>query len=418
MPWGTTTVSELRTAFVHAVRTAGQPVAAAARDFGISRKTAYKWLARFDAQQSLHDHSRKPHTSPTQTHSDLEHAVLGVRDQYGWGPRKIHAYLVRQGHDAPAIRTIADILRRHQRIARPTPPDDAPATQRFERDQPNELWQLDFKGWIEIARVRVSPLTILDDHSRFLLALRPCTDLTMNTAWNVLWDTLGEYGLPEQILCDNAFGTNGCPHSPGISWFESRLIRLGIRITHGRPYHPQTQGKVERLHGTLVREVYPRLDTTSLAPFTAGLDHWRQTVYNPLRPHEAIGDQPPVTRWRPSLRRRPAVLPTVEYPTRSILRRVGSNGLFEYRRARILAGQGLAGEPVSRFASKKKTTASWSPTRPKRSAESLWRNSGTRVLCNPVQCHPCPCITRHLCPCTEQAKPTPWETGPSEPSSL
>jgi hypothetical protein len=112
------------------------------------------------------------------------------------------------------------------------------------------------------------------------------------------------------------------------------------------PTTPQTQGKVERLHGTLVREVYPRLDTTSLAPFTAGLDHWRLTVYNPLRPHEAIGDQPPVTRWRPSPRRRPAVLPPVEYPTGSILRRVGSNGLFEYRRARILAGQGLAGEPV------------------------------------------------------------------------
>jgi transposase InsO family protein len=346
MPWGTTTVSELRTAFVHAVRTAGQPVTHAATDFGISRKTAYKWLARFDAQQSLHDHSRKPHTSPTQTRSDLEHAVLGVRDQYGWGPRKIHAYLVRQGQRTPAIRTIADILRRHQRIARPTPPDDAPATQRFERDQPNELWQLDFKGWIEIARVRVSPLTILDDHSRFLLALRPCTDLTMNTAWNVLWDTLGEYGLPEQILCDNAFGTPGTPHSPGISWFESRLIRLGIRTAHGRPYHPQTQGKVERLHGTLVREVYPRLDTTSLVTFTAGLDHWRQTVYNPLRPHEAIGDQPPVSRWRCSPRRRPAVLPPVEYPTGSILRRVGSNGLFEYRRTRILAGQGLAGEPV------------------------------------------------------------------------
>lgn len=346
MPWGTTTVSELRTAFAHAVRTANRSVTQAAKDFNISRKTAYKWLARFDARESLQDHSRKPRTSPTRTDSDRERAVLGVRDQYGWGPRKIRAHLTRQGHDAPAIRTVADILRRHQRVARPTPPDDAPAAQRFERGQPNELWQLDFKGWIEIARVRVSPLTILDDHSRFLLALRPCTDLTMNAAWTVLWDTFGDYGLPEQILCDNAFGTPGAPHSPGVSWFESRLIRLGIRTAHGRPYHPQTQGKVERLHGTLVREVYPRLDTTSLATFTAGLDRWRQAVYNPLRPHEAIGDQPPVTRWRPSPRRRPTVLPPVEYPPGSTLRRVGSNGLFEYRRARILAGQGLAGEPV------------------------------------------------------------------------
>src|SRR5687768_3711241 len=143
MPWETTTVSELPTALAHAVRTAGRPPAAA-RDFGISRKTAYKWLARFDAQQSLHDHSLTPHTSPARTDSDLEHAVLGVRDQYGWGPRKIHAYLTRRGQRTPAIRTIADILRRHQRIARPTPSGDTPATQRFERDQPDELWQLDF----------------------------------------------------------------------------------------------------------------------------------------------------------------------------------------------------------------------------------------------------------------------------------
>jgi transposase InsO family protein len=346
MPWGTTTVSELRTAFVHAVRTAQQPVAAAARDYGITRKTAYKWLARFDAQQPLHDRSRQPRTSPARTDSEREHAVLAVRDQFGWGPRKIHAFLTLRGENAPAIRTIADILRRHQRIARPAASDPTPLCQRFEREKPNELWQLDFKGWIEIDRLRVSPLTLLDDHSRFLLALRPCTDLTMNTAWNVLWDTFGDYGLPETVLCDNAFGTTGAPRSPGVSWFESRLIRLGVRTTHGRPYHPQTQGKVERLHGTLVREVYPRLDTTSLTAFTAGLDRWRQTVYNPVRPHEAIGDRPPATRWRPSPRRRPAVLTAVEYPSGAILRRVGSNGLFEYRRARILAGQGLAGEHV------------------------------------------------------------------------
>jgi transposase InsO family protein len=344
MPWSTPHVTELRTAFAHTVRTAKRPISVAAREYGISRKTAYKWLARFDAQETLNDHSRKPHTSPGRTGPDREHAVLAVRDQYGWGPRKIHAHLTHQGQHPPAIRTIADILRRHQTIAPPTPP--VPVSQRFERSQPNELWQLDFKGWIEIDRVRVSPLTILDDHSRFLLALRPCTDLTMNTAWNVLWDTFAEYGLPETILCDNAFGTNGSPHSPGISWFEARLIRLGILTAHGRPYHPHTQAKVERLHGTLVREVYPRLDTTNLAAFTAGLDHWRQAVYNPLRPHEALGDQPPVIRWRPSPRPRPAVLPTVEYPPGSILRRVGSNGLFEYRCARILAGQGLAGEPV------------------------------------------------------------------------
>jgi transposase InsO family protein len=346
MPWSTPVVSELRTAFVHAVRTAGRPVAQAARDFEISRKTAYKWLARFDQQRPLSDASRKPHRSPHRTSEALECAVLAVRDQYGWGPRKIHAFLTNNHQPAPPIRTLADILKRHQRVVTgPAPAPPPIACQRFERAEPNELWQLDFKGWIEIQRARVSPLSILDDHSRFLLALCPCTDLTMSTAWNVLWNVFGEYGLPEAILCDNAFGTHTARRL-GVSWFEARLLRLGIRPIHGRPYHPQTQGKVERFHGTLVREVYPRLDTTDLARFTAGLDHWRHGVYNALRPHEALGDQPPVTRWRPSARPRPRELPEVCYPPGSVLRRVGSNGLFHYRSARILAGHGLAGEPV------------------------------------------------------------------------
>lgn len=345
MPWRVHPMSELRTALVHAVRTAGQPVAAVARQFGISRKTAYKWLARFDAEQPLTDHSRKPHHSPGRTSDALEAAVLAVRDQYGWGPRKIHAYLINQHQPAPPIRTVAQILTRHQRL-RPAPaPEPEPECLRFERGQPNELWQLDFKGWIEINRLKVSPLTILDDHSRFLLALRPCTDVASRTAWNVLWDVFAEYGMPEAILCDGAFSTHDTVRC-GVSWFESRLLRLGIRPIHGRPYHPQTQGKVERLHGTLVREVYPRLDTSSIESFGAGLDHWRQSVYNPLRPHEALGDRAPVTRWRPSPRTRPSELPVVEYPSGSVVRRVGSNGMFSYRAARILAGEGLAGESV------------------------------------------------------------------------
>lgn len=342
MPWSTNTVSELRTAFVHAVRTANRSVSQAAKDFGISRKTAYKWLARFDAQQPLGDRSRKPHRSPTRTGDPLEAAVLAVRDRFGWGPRKIVAYL--HNHNQPTVptRTAAAILQRHKRITDRRAPE--PADQRFERPEPNQLWQVDFKGYAEVERRKVYPLTVLDDHSRFLLALRPCTDLTMSTAWAVLWEVFGEYGLPEAILCDNAFG-NPRP-APGVSWFEARLLRLGVRPIHGRPYHPQTQGKVERLHGTLEREVYPGLDTRTLAAFTAGLDKWRQGVYNPLRPHEALGDQPPLTRWRPSARVRPAELPEVAYPAGSVLRRVASNGQFRYRGGRVLAGHGLVGEDV------------------------------------------------------------------------
>jgi transposase InsO family protein len=340
MPWSTNTVSELRTAFVHAVRTAGQSVTQAANDFGISRKTAYKWLARFDAQQPLDNQSRRPHHSPTRTSDPLETAVLAVRDQHGWGPRKIAAYLRDQNQPTLPVRTAAAILRRRQRIA-PKPATEI-ADQRFERSEPNQLWQVDFKGSVEVARRKVYPLTVLDDHSRFLLALGCGEDVTMARAWNVLWNVFGEYGLPEAILCDNAFGSSGL----GVSWFEARLMRLGVRATHGRAYHPQTQGKVERLHGTLEAEVFPRLPRDDRAAFEAGLDRWRREVYNVLRPHESLGDVPPARRWRPSTRERPRVLPAVEYPPGSVVRRASSGGVIRWRGAKLLAGNGVVGEWV------------------------------------------------------------------------
>jgi transposase InsO family protein len=340
MPWSTNTVSELRLAFIHAVRTAGQSVSQAARDFHISRKTAYKWLTRFDDQQPLQNLSRRPQHSPARTSPELEAAVLAVRDQFGWGPRKITAYLDNQKQPTVPTRTAAAILQRHKRIATKTTPEVA--DQRFERSGPNELWQVDFKGYVEVARKKVYPLSVLDDHSRFLLALGCGEDVTTTRAWNVLWTVFGEYGLPEEILCDNAFGSSGM----GVSWFEARLMRLGIRATHGRPYHPQTQGKVERLHGTLETEVFPRLDRGDRGAFEAGLDRWRREVYNVIRPHESLGDLPPVCRWRPSVRARPKVLPAVEYPAGSVVRRASSGGVIRWRGAKLLAGNGVVGEWV------------------------------------------------------------------------
>ena len=343
MPWSTPNVSEIRTAFVHAVRTAKRPVTEAARDFKISRKTAYKWLARFDAGLPLADHSRRPLASPTRTTVDLEAAVLEVRDRYGWGPRKIHAYLRNLQRPTPPIRTIAAILLRKDRVR--SVPTVSPAILRFERSQPNQLWQLDFKGYLWVGRAKIYPFTVLDDHSRYLLAARPGTDQTMLTAWAVLWELFGDVGLPEAILCDNAFGSHN-PGVPTISWFESQLIQLGIRPLHGRPYHPQTQGKIERFHGTLVREVWPRVRRDTLPNFTADLEAWRVDVYNSVRPHEAIGDRPPVTRWKPCLRRRPRVLPPVVYPPGSTVRKVCSTGDVSWRSCKLLIGQGLVGEWV------------------------------------------------------------------------
>ena len=345
MPWEVQPVPELRSALVHAVRHAGLSVAEAARRYGISRQAAHTWLARYDADPDapLVDRPRRPRRSPGRTPEEAERAVLEARDRWGWGPRKLRAVMTREGLAPPPVRTIAAILRRHGRT-RPAPGEPGPPPQRFERSAPNELWQMDFKGPIEVARRKVTPLSVLDDHSRYLLCLRPCADMTHATVQAALWDVFGDVGMPESLLCDNAF-SNAKTGGVGLTGFEGWLVRLGIRPAHGRPYHPQTQGKVERFHGTLESELWPRVRRDSDEHFAADCEAWRP-VYNAIRPHEALGDEPPVTRWRPSPRKRPDRIPEATYPAGSVLRRVGQVGEIRYRMARILVGRGLTGEPV------------------------------------------------------------------------
>ena len=345
MPWKVAPVSELRLTFAHLVSSLNLSVAEACRRCNISRKTGHKWLARFRASPNtpLVNHSTKPLHSPRRTNEDLVCRILKVRQQFGWGPRKIHAFLQADCPDLPSIRTVANILKRQGAILPET--TQQPADQRFERPYPNDLWQCDFKGYIEIQGKRVYPFTLLDDHSRFLFAAHPCLDQTMTSAWNALWNAFGQFGLPKELLCDHGFGDHN-PRVRTISWFEARLLRLGIKPCHGRPYHPQTQGKLERLHGTLEQEVYPRIRTDSLGNFHADLDHWRTNVYNSIRPHESLGDRPPLTRWLPSSRPRPAVLPEVDYPTNACLRRVSSGGDISWRAYRLLVGAGLIGERI------------------------------------------------------------------------
>jgi transposase-like protein len=345
MPWKVKAVSDIRRAFVQVVISRALSVAAACRKFGVSRKTGYKWLKRFraDPPASLEDRSRRPVRSPRQTSPVVERAALSIRDEHGFGPRKIRGILIEQKHAVPSIRTFANILARNGRIVLPQP--QLQPIQFFERSAPNELWQCDFKGPLEIGRRRISPFTVLDDHSRFLLELKACTDQTMATAWNVLWNVLGSYGMPEALLCDNAFGST-TPHIPSVSWFESQLIRLNIQPIHGRPYHPQTQGKIERLHGTLERELWPRVRRDTIQNFDADCLRWRLDIYNTFRPHEAVGDKPPVCRWQPSSRERPDKLPQVEYQDGAMLRKVSTVGEIRWKKYKILVGRGIIGQYV------------------------------------------------------------------------
>lgn len=346
MPWKVSPVSELRLALIQQVRSCQITVAQAARNFGVSRKTAYKWITRYQAaaEPALRDQSRRPNSSPNRTSPEIERAICEVRTQFGWGARKIQAYLAQQNLPVPSPRTVTHVLRRHGCI-QTAPAKPMESLQTFERERPHQLWQCDHKGPLEVGRRKVHPFTVIDDHSRYLIACETCADVSMAPAFEVLWRAFGEFGLPEAILCDNAFGTTfEIPKT--LSWFDARLIRLGIHPLHGRPYHPQTQGKVERLHGTLERELWPFIRRDSWDHFQADLDHWRTRIYNAIRPHESLGDRPPVSRFSHSLRPRPPRIPPVEYPVGANVRKVSTSGDVRWKRFRILAGRGLVGEFV------------------------------------------------------------------------
>jgi transposase InsO family protein len=335
-------VDEQRLSIIHRVLTLKHSVSQVAREQGISRKTLHKWLKRYRDSHELSDRSHAPRHSPWKTDDAIEESVVELRRQYHWGPRKIHRLLTNQHRVVPSIRTVATILKRRDCLLLSEEKPAVLPAKPFERSSPNELWQVDHKGPIEVARQRVIPLTVLDDHSRYCLCFAPVEDLTVQNTWNLLWGLFESFGLPDSILCDNAFSA-----PIGLSWFDARLVRLGITPLHGRPHHPQTQGKVERFHGTIEREFVgfnARRDT--LEHFKEDCQQFRM-MYNTIRPHEALDDLPPIARWRFSNRQRPAKMPErVDYPPGSITRRVSFAGDFRYRNARILVGRGLTGQTM------------------------------------------------------------------------
>jgi transposase InsO family protein len=236
------------------------------------------------------------------------------------------------------------ILQRHGQIA----PEAAPqhtAWQRFEHDAPNRLWQMDFKGHFALLAGRCHPLTVLDDHSRFAVGLQACGDQTGQTVQARLTACLRRYGLPEAILVDNGppWGSDAeHPHTPLTAW----LIRLGVRILHTRPYHPQTQGKDERFHRTLKAEVLGTRVLRDLAHCQREFDRWRE-VYNLQRPHEALAMAVPASRYRVSPRAFPEVLPPIEYGPADLVRKVAEGGELSYRSRPFRVGKAFCGYPVA-----------------------------------------------------------------------
>jgi len=260
--------------------------------------------------------------SPMRTPGWLEARVLEIRDEKAWGGRKIRWQLQKDGiHRPPSQSTITEILHRHGRIVLDESIRRRPL-RRFEAKAPNALLQMDFKGHFQAGRRRCHPLTVLDDHSRFSLALEACSDETRATVQDCLTSVFRRYGLPDRMLMDNGSPWGSREHVSGLAVW---LMRLGIRVIHARPAHPQTLGKDERFHRTLKHEVLRRQSLTSLPECQCHFDRWR-SVYNFERPHESLEMEVPASRYRPSTRPFPENLPPIDYSEGLTVRRVHGNG--------------------------------------------------------------------------------------------
>jgi transposase InsO family protein len=360
MPWKTeVTTMELKAEFVQMADQPDANMSKLCRRFDISRPTGYKWLRRYQQNglEGLCERSRCPKTSPNKTPESIEELVVAARRRDpAWGGRKLNCHLRSQAEtgaisirpdQVPSASTITRILDRHGMLADPGDASRRGSWTRFERSDPNELWQLDFKGEFRLAnQAYCYPLTLIDDYSRFSLAVAACADQTRRTVQQQLRHVFERYGLPGAILCDN-----GPPWGAGLGWRDWGpfytglavwLIQLGIQVIYGRPNHPQGKGKNERFNGTLQAELLDHKQFTDHSQAHECMAGWRNR-YNTVRPHQALQMKPPASRYQPSQTVFPEELPPVEYGPGLITRKVTSGGTISIQDQRFTVGKAFRG---------------------------------------------------------------------------
>jgi transposase InsO family protein len=329
----------------------GETVAEVCLRRGISRASYYRYQRRYleEGVPGLEPRSSRPRSSPAQIEASLEAEICTLRRRHPkWGARRIHAELARAGITPPAVASIHRALRRNHLVAA-QPPHRRKALKRFERECPNDLWQIDAtqvsladacKAWI---------VDCLDDHARFCLSALACASPSGDAAWDCFTRAAAAYGLPRQLLSDNGSIFTGRLLGVEVA-FERRLAEVGVELINARPYHPQTLGKLERFHRTLKEWLCDEGPALDLSQLQALLDRF-QAHYNEERPHQGIGNRTPLERYQGALGllAAPAHADGAEphYPPRSIVRKVASNGVFCYRRAYINIGMRYAGARVA-----------------------------------------------------------------------
>jgi transposase InsO family protein len=351
MPWQEESTMELRRQFLQDVRSGATPVTELCRAYQISRKTGYKWLARYEAGgvPALADQSRRPVHCPTATPPELIEALLATRARHPrWGPRKLLRLLRQQLPLAPwpARSTLALHLKRAglvlppRRVRRPGHPGRPQAAM----DAPNAVWTADFKGQFRLGDgSRCYPLTIADGYSRMLLSCRALTSTQVRESRPVFVRAFQAYGLPVRIRSDNGvpFATQALGRlSPLSVWW----IRLGILPDLIEPASPQQNGRHERMHRTLTADCV-RPPRRSRRAQQQRFDQWRRE-FNELRPHEALADATPASHYDASPRPYPHRLPSLEYPAHYEVRRVSYNGGIRWHCRWVNVSQTLGGEVI------------------------------------------------------------------------
>jgi transposase InsO family protein len=327
-----------------------EPFAMLCMDAGISRKTGYKWVQRYEAGgvRSLVDRSRAPQSHPHAVAAAVIDAVVALRRRHPrWGPRKLLAVLRRREPDRawPVATTVGKILRRRG-LVRPRRRRrySAPYAERLrEYAAPNSIWCADFKGHFPVGDGRCHPLTVMDGFSRFLLRCQALKRPLFAPTRSVFESAFREFGLPQTIRTDN-----GAPFSTLTAGGLSRLavwwIRLGIRPERIVPGRPDQNGRHERMHSTLKAET-ARPPRTNWRAQQRAFEAFRRE-YNYERPHEALAYATPASSYVPSLRAYPPKLPPLEYPAHFRVERAYPNGVISFRETQWYLSNCLAGELI------------------------------------------------------------------------
>jgi len=357
MPWKATSVTDQRAKFMldynERVRTGQTTMFALCAEHGVSRKTGYKIVARYQQSgwQGLADHSRAPLGGKHWISPETISAVLDVRlDFPQWGSRKIVAYLRDTEPDQqwPVASVVHEWIKQagmviHHPGPRRFPHPGRPPSVPIER--PNQQWSADFKGHFRTRDRRYCyPLTVADSFSRYFIGCRALSATTFELTWPAFERLFREYGLPDALLTDNGtpFSSNSVKR---LSKLSVRLIRLGIEPRLIQPGKPQQNGRHERMHRTLKAEAcdQPAADCRSQQPvFDTYIDH-----FNFIRPHEALGQTPPARSYVRSSREYPKRLPEIVYPSGYELRRVRSSGEIKWKGQWFFLSESLVGEMIA-----------------------------------------------------------------------